>query len=106
MSRYMVIASYAADGIKGLLKGGGTARAHAVGEAVQGLGGRLESFDFAFGGDDVYALVDLPDNVAAAALGLAVSASGLVRTRTVVLLTPEEIDRAAQGTVGYVGPGQ
>jgi uncharacterized protein with GYD domain len=106
VSRYMVIGSYATNGVRGLLKGGGTARAHAVSDAVQGLGGRLVSFDFAFGEADVYALVELPDNVAAATLGLAVSASGLVRTRTVVLLTPAEIDEAARGSVGYVGPGQ
>ncbi len=107
MPRYMVIASYTAEGIQGVLKGGGgSARRKAVADAVSGLGGKIESFDFAFGEDDVYVICELPDNVAAASLGLAVGATGLVRVRTVVLLTPEEIDRAASGDVSYRGPGQ
>ena len=50
-------------------------------------------------------IVELPDNVSAAAVGLAVSATGLASTKTVVLLTPEEIDRAAKTNVDYKAPG-
>lgn len=106
MPRYLVIASYTAEGLKGIVEKGGTARRDAVAKTVSDLGGRVETFDFAFGGDDVYTLCELPDNVTAAALGLAVSATGLVRTRTVVLLTPEEIDRATSTQVSYRPPGQ
>jgi uncharacterized protein with GYD domain len=66
----------------------------------------MESFHFAFGKDDALVLVELPDNVAAAALGLAVSSTGLAATRTTVLLTPEEVDQSATRTVNYVPPGQ
>ena len=73
---------------------------------VTKLGGSVETFDFAFGADDVFCVVNLPDNVTAAAIGLAVGASGLVAVRTIVLLTPEEIDAAAQKHADYHGPGQ
>ena len=66
----------------------------------------MESFHFAFGGDDAIVLVDLPDNVAAAALGLAVSSTGLAAVKTTVLLTPEEIDQAASRSVSYTPPGK
>jgi uncharacterized protein with GYD domain len=104
--RYLIIGSYTADGVKGLLSKGGSARRHAVNTMIERLGGRLDTFDFAFGADDVYAVADVPDNVTAAAIGLAVGASGLTQIRTIVLLTPEEIDEAAKMNPYYHGPGQ
>src|ERR671919_190706 len=68
-------------------------------------GRRLESFDFAFGSDDVFVIADLPDNVTAAAVGLTVAAAGAASIRTVVLISPEEIDAAAKKTVEYRPPG-
>ncbi|MDQ1382138.1 MAG: hypothetical protein QOJ71_2857 [Actinomycetota bacterium] len=106
MANYLVIASYSPEGVKGVLKNGGTARADAVKSAIEGLGGTMHSFHFAFGGDDVYVVAELDDNIAAAALGLAVSTSGLITARTVVLLTPAEIDEAAQRQVAYTPPGK
>ncbi|HEX5094594.1 MAG TPA: GYD domain-containing protein [Acidimicrobiia bacterium] len=105
MPKYLVIASYTAEGAKGVLAKGGSARRDAVDKMVSDLGGTVESFYFAFGADDVFVTIDLPDNVAAAALGLAVGASGATALRTTVLLTPEEIDRASQVTVAYETPG-
>jgi uncharacterized protein with GYD domain len=105
MPRYLVYATYTAEGVAGILKKGGTARVEAVRHAIEGLGGKLHSFDFAFGADDAVVLVELPDNVAAAAVGLAVSASGLTTTRMTVLITPEEIDQAAKKTVAHTPPG-
>jgi uncharacterized protein with GYD domain len=72
---------------------------------TESLGGKLESFHFAFGDADAYVLVDLPDNEAAAAVALAVNAAGAVRTKTTVLLTPDEVDAAAKLSVGYRPPG-
>jgi uncharacterized protein with GYD domain len=106
MPRYMIVASYTAEGEQGLLSKGGSARRASVTEMVGKLGGTVETFDFAFGKDDVFTVVDLPDNVTAAAIGLAVGASGLTTVRTIVLLTPEEIDAAAQMHADYHGPGQ
>lgn len=106
MAKYLIKASYTAEGTKGLIKGGGgTARRAAVQQLMQGLNGKLEAFYYAFGDADAYVIVDAPDNVTAAAVSLAVNASGAVTTQTVVLLTPEEIDQAAKKTVAYRAPG-
>ena len=104
MPKYLVIASYTQQGITGVLRDGGSARREAVGRAISAMGGQMESFHFAFGDDDAYVVAELPDNVAAAALGMAVSASGAATTRTVVLLTPEEVDRAAKVDTQYRAP--
>ncbi|MGC9670902.1 GYD domain-containing protein [Planosporangium sp. 12N6] len=105
MAKYLFQSTYTAEGVRGLLDEGGSGRVTQTENLVARLGGRLESYYFAFGGADVYLVADLPDNTTAAAIGLAVTASGAVRTKTVVLLTPEEIDRAAQQEVGYRPPG-
>lgn len=105
MAKYLIQASYTAEGIRGVLKEGGSSRASTVEKMIADLGGGMESFYFAFGGDDVYVIADLPDNTTAASVGLTVTASGAVRTKTVVLLTPEEIDRATRQTVDYRAPG-
>lgn len=105
MAKFLVRGSYTAEGAKGLQSAGGTSRRDAVAKMSEGLGGSLESFYFAFGGDDVYAVFDAPDNTSAAAVSLAVNASGAVTTQTVVLLTPEEMDAAAKLSVDYRPPG-
>jgi uncharacterized protein with GYD domain len=105
MPKYLFEASYTFEGVKGVQREGGSSRRDAVAKAVESVGGRLESFYFAFGESDAYAILDLPDNVSAAAVGLTVSSTGLASTKTVVLLTPEEIDKAAKTKVAYKGPG-
>jgi uncharacterized protein with GYD domain len=104
MSRYLFEASYTVEGSKGLMKEGGTARRAVVEKMVENLGGRLEAFYFGFGETDVYVLLSLPDNVAAAAISLTVAATGAVRTKTTVLLTPEEIDQAVKTPVDFQAP--
>jgi uncharacterized protein with GYD domain len=106
MAGYLIVASYSSDGAKGVLKNGGSARADAVKKTIKGLGGKVQSFHFAFGADDAYVIVDLPDNIAAAALGLAISSTGLTSVKTVVLLSPAEIDEAAKRQVTYAPPGK
>lgn len=105
MAKYLVQASYTTEGIRGILKEGGSSRAATIEKMIAGLGGRMESFYFAFGSEDVYVIADLPDNTTAAAVGLTTTASGAARTKTVVLLTPEEIDRATHQTMDYRPPG-
>ncbi|MGY1636287.1 GYD domain-containing protein [Geodermatophilus sp. SYSU D00742] len=106
MPRFLVIASYSPQGARAVMAGGGTARRSVLEHAVLDLQGRLETFDFALGEEDVYAIVDLPDAAAAAALSLTISGGGVARVRTVVLLAPEEMDRAAQLHPHYSpGPG-
>src|SRR5688572_4961001 len=105
MPKYLIEASYNSEGVKGVLAKGGTARREAIDKLLTNVGGKLESFYFAFGSTDVYVVADVPDNVTAAAIGLTVSSSGAVSCRTIVLLTPEEIDRAASVQVDYARPG-
>jgi uncharacterized protein with GYD domain len=106
MPKFLFQANYTSEGAKGIVKEGGTARRAAIEKAAAALGGRLEAFYFAFGAVDAYVIVDLPDNVTAAAMALAVGQSGLASTKTVVLLTPEETDAATKKTVNYRGPGR
>ena len=106
MAKYLIRASYSADGLKGVMKDGGTSRVKAVERAVAGVGGSLESFYFAFGGDDVYIVVDVPDHAAAIAMAGAVGTSGAISSyETVVLLSPSEVDQAMNVTVDYTPPG-
>lgn len=105
MPRFLVQASYTAQGAAGLLEEGGTARHDAVRRLVEAAGGRLELMDFAFGSDDVFVVLELPSNADAAAIGLTVAASGALETRMTVLLTPEEIDEAAQKSIDFHPPG-
>jgi uncharacterized protein with GYD domain len=101
----MFEAHYSAEGAKGVMKEGGSGRRAAVAKMVEGLGGKLESLYFAFGGVDAFLVVDLPDNVTAAAVALAGSQSGAISVKTIVLLTPEDMDNAAKKTVAYRAPG-
>jgi uncharacterized protein with GYD domain len=106
MPKYLIEANYTPEGMKGILAKGGIARREAVEKMLSDLGGTLESFNFAFGETDAYVVVEVPDNIAAAAVGMLVGASGMVACRTTVLLTPEEIDRAAAVNASYTPPGQ
>ena len=106
MPKYLVSGSYTADGLKGLQKDKASGRRQAVTAAIEGMGGKLECVYYALGEDDVYLVVDLPDNVSVAALAITASASGLVRTRTIPLMTVEEVDRALEKSVSYRPPGR
>ena len=106
MPKFLIQANYVGEGVKGLLKEGGTGRRAAVEKLVQSVGGRLELFYYAFGDVDAYVIVDLPDNASAAAVALTVNASGLAVTKTTVMMTPEEVDAATKKTPSYRPPGK
>jgi uncharacterized protein with GYD domain len=105
MAKFLVKASYTTEGVKGVQSAGGTSRRDAVAAMAEGLGGRLESFYFAFGETDAYVILDLPDNQAAAAASIAVNTAGGATSEVVVLLAAEEIDAAAKLSVDYRPPG-
>jgi uncharacterized protein with GYD domain len=86
------------------MKSGGTARREAVQQAVESVGGRSEVQYFALGEHDAFVIAVLPDHVSAAAISLAVTATGAARTKTTALLTPEEVDQAVKKTVKYEPP--
>jgi uncharacterized protein with GYD domain len=105
MAKYLWQVSYTQAGLKGLLKEGGSSRAAAIKQLVKSQGGKLEAFYYAFGDDDVYLIADLAGNVEASAVSLAVGASGAARIKTVVLLSPDDVDAAIKVKVGYRAPG-
>ena len=107
-AEYLFLGSYTVEGVKGLLKEGGSSRRSHFRKIVGHVGGNVEAFHFAFGGDDVYSIVDLRDNVSTVALSMALAAGGGFRPSTIGLLTPEEVDQATRkaASVGYRPPGQ
>ena len=105
MPKYMWKVSYSEDGIRGLMKQGAADRAAQIGQITAANGGTLEGFYFAFGDTDAYVIADLPGDTTAAAISLAVAASGAAAIETVKLLTPGEIDEARGIQTGYMPPG-
>ena len=105
MPKYLLEVNYTLDGVRGVLAKGGSARKAAAQAAAKSAGGKVDVFYFAFGESDVYLIADLPDNAAAAALALAVCAGGGATTSTIVLLSPDEIDKASGANVKYRPPG-
>ena len=106
MPKFLMQVNYGADGVKGVLKDGGTRRRGVADKVVKSLGGKMEAFYFAFGETDVFVIADMPDNVSMAALGLALGASGAVTCRTTVLMTPKEVDAATKKKPTYSAPGK
>jgi uncharacterized protein with GYD domain len=105
MPKFLITGSYTAEGAKGLMKEGGSGRRAAVQKALDGVGGKLEAFYFAFGKDDAYVIVDVPDNASVIAVSLAVNASGVVRVSTTPLISPDELDAASKKSIAFRAPG-
>ena len=105
MPKYLIQASYTAEGLRGLLKEGGSSRRATVDKLIQGMGGKLEAFYYAFGENDVYVIAEMPDDSTATALALTIGATGSVGIKTTVLITPETVDEATKKTVAYRPPG-
>jgi uncharacterized protein with GYD domain len=106
MPKYLMEASYTAEGARGLAKEGGSSRRKTVEETVKSLKGSVEAFYYAFGSSDVVLIVDLPDAVTAAAVSLAINQTGSVQLKSTVLMSPEEMDQAAKKAVSYRAPGK
>jgi uncharacterized protein with GYD domain len=83
-------------------------RREAVSQVVERLGGYVESAYYAVGDYDAILIIEMPDNVRAAAFSLAVSAGGAVKAiKTTPLLTIEDgIEAMRKGAgAGYRPPG-
>ncbi len=106
MSKYLIQANYVGDGVKGLLKEGGSSRGAAIDKALRSVGGTVESFYYAFGDTDVFVVVDVPDNASMAAIALSIAATGNVTLKTTVLMTPEELDEVVKKAPTYRAPGK
>lgn len=106
MPKYLFYGSYTPEGLKGLMSEGGSKRREAAEQALASVGGKLEAFYFSFGDNDFYIIVDLPDNASTAAVSFVGNVSGTFGIKTIVLLTPEEIDEATKMSVDFRPPGQ
>jgi uncharacterized protein with GYD domain len=102
MPKFMIEASYTPEVLRGLQRDKASGRREAVSTAFAAVSGKLEAIYYTLGEDDVVVIADLPDYVSAAAI----SASGLVRTKTTALLTVEEIDKALAKSTDYRPPGR
>ena len=105
MPKFLLEGKYSVDGVKGLLKEGGSGRRTAIEKAAQSVGAKVDGVYFAFGETDVFVIFDMPDNASATALALTVGASGAGATKTTVLMTPEEVDAAVKKSPVYRAPG-
>jgi uncharacterized protein with GYD domain len=106
MPKYMFTGSFTSKGDLGVEHEGGSNRRKVLTKTFESLGGKLETYYFAFGPDDFVVTGDLPSNLAAAALALTAAGTGAADVRTVVLLTPEEIDAVAKLHPNYRAPGE
>lgn len=105
MPKYLIHGNYAGEGLKGLLKEGGSNRQAAIENLASSMGGSIEGVYYAFGETDVYVILDMPDNASMAATALVAAASGAVTVKTTVLMTPEEVDEAVKKSPTYRPPG-
>ena|SRR6185436_10215821 len=106
MAKFLIEASYSAEGMKGLQRDKGAGRTAAIKSALKAVDGQLECVYWCLGERDVILIADLPDTQSACALATTVSASGLVRTKTTPLLSADELDRALNKNIAYQPPGR
>ena len=104
MPKYLVQGSYTDQGLKGLLKEGGSKRRVMVEKLAEEMGGKLEVFYYAFGSDDFVIILDLPGNIEMAATAIVAQASGMVKSRVTVLMATEDVDQAVQRKVDFRPP--
>jgi len=107
MPHYLIQGSYTAEGAKGLISEGGSSRAAEASNLISALGGSVECLYFVWGDDDIVAICEMPDDSAAAAASLAVSASDKVKVRLTPLIAPATIDAAGEKATSatYRPPG-
>lgn len=107
MAKYFIQGQYTVDGIKGLIKEGGTSRSDAVSKLANSLGGSLEVMYFSSTSPSYYILMDLPERGNAVVVAATVVASGAVTVEQCVeLLTPSQMDETVKRTPSYRAPGR
>ncbi len=106
MAKFLVHATYSAEGFKGVIKDKASGRKAALEKALASVGAKVDAMYFTFGEYDVVLIVDAPDNATVMAVGLSACSTGLARTSTTPMLTIEEVDQAIKKSVKYRSPGQ
>ena len=103
MASYLLQLSYSPEAWAAMIKRPEN-RVEAVRKTVEKLGGKVGAFFMAFGKHDVIGILEMPDNVAAAAFAIAIAGGGACRNVTTTpLLTLEEGLKAMKkaGSSGY-----
>jgi uncharacterized protein with GYD domain len=105
MPKFLIKASYTAQGTQGLLKEGGTKRREAAEAVIKSGGGTMESFYYCVGEPDAIVIIDAPSLASVVAMSLKINASGAVTISTTPLFTAAEMDEACGKNVSYRAPG-
>ncbi len=107
MPKYLVEGSYTSDGLRALVREAHSRRRLDIAKTIESAGGKLEAFYFAFGDADFYMIIDIPDNVSAAALSVVANQSRFVTSKITVLMTADEMDQAIKKTkvIEFLPPG-
>jgi len=103
MPHYLSQVAYSREGWQALLANPQD-RIEAVRPAVEKLGGKIKSAWFAFGEYDVVVILEMPDNVSAAAIAIAFAGGGACKSvQTTPLMTVQEAVQAMKkaGESGY-----
>ena len=106
MPVYMFQASYAPQAVASMVKTPQD-RAAAIKPMIESMGGKLQDLWFCFGEYDIVAIAELPDNLTAAAMSMAIGSSGAMTSyRTTPLMTSADAKKAMEkaGGVGYKAP--
>jgi uncharacterized protein with GYD domain len=107
MPKYLVEGRYTSDGLKGLAREGSSRRRADIARTIESAGGKMEALYFAFGDADFYIILEVPDNISAAALSVVANQSGVVTSKIIVLMNADEMDQAIKKsrTVEFRPPG-
>ncbi len=107
MARYMYQVAYTDEAWEALVKKP-VDRVEAIKPTVRKLGGKVETAYFTFGDYDLMLIASMPDDVSAAAMSIAASAGGSIKSiKTTPLMTVREGMRAMRQAkrAGYTPPG-
>jgi uncharacterized protein with GYD domain len=107
MPLYLTSFSYTPEAWARLIKNPEDRRTVAQ-SVIESVGGKLQGFWYAFGGNDGFTLWEAPDNVSMAAAAIALGGAGALKTvETTVLMTVEEAMDAMGKAAGvqYRAPG-
>jgi len=108
MPHYMFQGRYSVESIRAMVENPqdreGAARA-----LIEAMGGKLHSMFFAFGSEDIVAIIDVPDDKTAAAAALAIAAGGAFSSgaTTKLMTTTEAMDamgHAQKAVAKYTPP--
>ena len=106
MHKYLSRAVLTPEGIKNLQKQPPTALRAGIAKFTKSVGGKLKSWYFDFSTATGWAIIDYPDDIAAATAQMTTNAAGFARVTLVPVMTAEEADKAAMKAGGARPPQQ